>query len=95
MVQHKEKVANTITTWAMFATVMTQVLPQQDDQFCHSFTATTKVQQKVAQSKLGEFAPLGNNKFANKAETNKLDFVKDEKRRKNGIHAHVSKFKLE
>ena len=65
MVQHKEKVANTITTWAMFATVMTQVLAQQDDQFCQ-FYCNYKVQQKVAQSKLGEFAPLGNNKFANK-----------------------------
>ena len=31
----KKKLANTITTWAMFASVMTQVLAQQDDQFCH------------------------------------------------------------
>ena len=41
----KKKLANTITTWAMFASVMTQVLAQQDDQFCR-FSATTKVLQR-------------------------------------------------
>ena len=53
----------------MFATVMSQVLPQQDDQFCQFYCNYKSTTKGRTQSKLGEFAPLGNNKFANKAKS--------------------------
>ena len=81
----------------MFATVMTQVLPQQDDQFCRFYCNYKSTTKGSSQSKLGEFAPLGNNKFANKAKTNKLDFVKDEQKEGGKMRSmHMfQKFKLE
>ena len=73
----------------MFASVMTQVLAQQDDQFCR-FSATTKVLQKGRRNQnLGN--SQRNNNFAKKELRSMNDFGSRRKNEKKEVHAEVSK----